>query len=115
MLKTFLLVSLTLILLVLIPIQVNAQIVGGGVTACEAQPTLEDRTADQLRAVSQDIAIQCLTDKIAVIAFEETKSMFGWTAVDAFARSIYTIDDVISSGMGSEGNPTRFLVIMTKD
>jgi hypothetical protein len=104
-----------LALLMLFPIQVDAQIVGGGATACEAKPTLEDITTQQLRAVSQDIAVQCLTNKIAVIAFEETEAPFGWTAVDALARSNYTVDEVISSGMGSVGNPTRFFVIMTKD
>lgn len=101
--------------LMLIPIQVNAQIVGGGTTACEAQPALEDITTQQLHAVSQDVAVQCLTDKVAVVAFEETDAPLGWTAVDALARSNYTVNDVVSSGLGSVGNPTRFFVIMTTD
>jgi hypothetical protein len=109
----FLLASLTPFIPV--PNQVSAQIAGGGITACEAQPALEDITTQQLQVVSQDVAVQCLTDKVAVIAFEETKAPFGWTAVDALTRSNYTIDDVISSGLGSVGNPTRFFVIMTKD
>lgn len=84
-------------------------------TVCDTVPSLEEKVAQQLRNVSQDIVIECLTDKIAVFAFEEIKSMFGWTAVDAFTKSNYTVKDVVSSGMGTEANPTRFFVVMTRD
>ena len=73
------------------------------------------RVSPANREFSEDVAVQCLTDKIAVVAFEETKSMFGWTAVDALTRSNYTVDDVVSSGLGSVGNLARFFVVMTKD
>jgi hypothetical protein len=63
---------------------------------------LEDITTKQLAALGTgNVAIQCLTENIAVIAFEETISPIGWTAVDAFAKSYYTVDDVVPSGMGS--------------
>ena len=97
--------------LVLIPNQVIAQ----PTAPCEALPTLEEKTAQQLRLVGQEVIIECLTDKVAVIAFEEIKSRFGWTAIDAFAKSNYTFADIVPSGMGTEGNPTRFFVVMTKD
>lgn len=53
--------------------------------------------------------------RIAVVAFEETKAQFGWTTVGAFRRSNYTVDDVVSSGMGTVANLTRFFVVMSKD
>jgi hypothetical protein len=97
--------------LVLISDQVSAQ----PTAACEALPTLEEKTAQQLRLVSREVVIECLTDEVAVIAFEEINSKFGWTAIDAFAKSNYTFNDIVPSGMGTEGNPTRFFVVMTKD
>ena len=95
----------------LIPNQVGAQ----PTAPCEALPTLEEKTAQQLRLVGQEIVIECLTDKVVVFGFEETKSMFGWIAMDAFAKSNYTFADIVPSGMGTEGNPNRFFIIMTKD
>jgi hypothetical protein len=37
-----------------------------------------------------------------------------WLAVDAVKHYGYTVDDIATSGMGSQGNPTRFYAVMSK-
>lgn len=37
-----------------------------------------------------------------------------WEAVDKMSKAGYVLEDVTSSGMGSQGNPTRFYAIMVK-
>lgn len=37
-----------------------------------------------------------------------------WKAIDVVKHYGYTINDVTTSGMGSQGNPTRFYAIMSK-
>ena len=37
-----------------------------------------------------------------------------WLAVDAVKHYGYSVDDIATSGMGSQGNPTRFYAIMSK-
>lgn len=37
-----------------------------------------------------------------------------WEAVDKVSKAGYVLEDVTSSGMGSQGNPTRFYAIMVK-
>ena len=52
-------------------------------------------------------------DEDSLLVVNGTLAPF-WDAVDS-ARSVgYVLDDVTTSGMGSQGNPTRFYAIMTK-
>jgi hypothetical protein len=37
-----------------------------------------------------------------------------WKAIDIIKQYGYTVDDVTTSGVGSQGNPTRFYAIMSK-
>lgn len=37
-----------------------------------------------------------------------------WTAIEIVKQNGYTLNEVTTSGMGSQGNPTRFYAIMTK-
>lgn len=37
-----------------------------------------------------------------------------WKAIDAVKHYGYSINDIATSGMGSQGNPTRFYAVMSK-
>jgi hypothetical protein len=37
-----------------------------------------------------------------------------WNAIDVVKHYGYSLSDVTTSGMGSQGNPTRFYAIMSK-
>ena len=37
-----------------------------------------------------------------------------WLAVDAVKHYGYSVDDITTSGMGSQGNPTRFYAVMSR-
>jgi hypothetical protein len=37
-----------------------------------------------------------------------------WKAIDAVKHYGYSVNDIATSGMGSQGNPTRFYAIMSK-
>jgi hypothetical protein len=52
-------------------------------------------------------------DENTLIISNGTLSPF-WTAIDLAKRYGYTLNDVTTSGMGSQGNPTRFFAIMSK-
>jgi hypothetical protein len=93
------------------PIQSYAQVVGGGTTACESNVA---KVTELIAPVVSNVGLQCATEKVVVIVFEETNSQWGWTAVELLAKANYTLTDVTTSGLGSEGNPTRFYAIMTK-
>jgi hypothetical protein len=50
-----------------------------------------------------------------VLTFYETESRYGWEAIDLLEDSYgYKLDSVLSSGMGSVSNPTRFFAVMSK-
>jgi hypothetical protein len=52
-------------------------------------------------------------DENTLLLSNGTLSPF-WTAIDVAKRYGYTLNDVTTSGMGSQGNPTRFYAIMSK-
>jgi hypothetical protein len=43
-----------------------------------------------------------------------TQNPFFWQAVDGFKAQGYTIDSVLLSGQGSQGNPHEFSVVMSR-
>jgi hypothetical protein len=50
-----------------------------------------------------------------ILTFYETESRYGWEAIDLLEDSYgYKLDSVLSSGMGSVGNPTRFFAVLSK-
>jgi hypothetical protein len=50
-----------------------------------------------------------------ILTFYETESRYGWEAIDLLEDSYgYKLDSVLSSGMGSVANPTRFFAVMSK-
>ena len=52
-------------------------------------------------------------DEDALLLSNGTMTPF-WHAIDVVAHYGYNLDNVATSGMGSQGNPTRFYAIMSK-
>jgi hypothetical protein len=52
-------------------------------------------------------------DEDALLLSNGTITPF-WNAIDVVEHYGYHLDDVATSGMGSQGNPTRFYAIMSK-
>jgi hypothetical protein len=48
-----------------------------------------------------------------LVSINGTTASF-WEAIDFMKHYGYSLVDVTTSGMGSQGNPTRFYAIMTK-
>ena len=94
---------------IFLPIQVYAQI--QETTACDSQSSSISALIEQ---VSSNVSLECATEKVVAIVFDETHSKWGWTAIDALAEAGYTLSDVTASGIGSPGNPTRLFAILTK-
>jgi len=94
---------------ILLPIQVNAQT--QETTACDSQLPSISALIEQ---VSSNVNLECATEKVVAIVFDETHSKWGWTAIDALAKAGYTLSDVTASGIGIPGNPTRLYAILTK-
>ena len=67
------------------------------------------------------IEVEYQSDSVVVLKGEEgillatngTMSAL-WLAIDVVEHYGYSLTDVTTSGMGSQGNPTRFYAIMTK-
>jgi hypothetical protein len=74
-----------------------------------------------LQSLTPFIDVEYQSDSVVVIKGEEgilvatngTMSSF-WQAIDIAKHYGYTLGEVTTSGMGSQGNPTRFYAIMTK-
>ena len=72
-------------------------------------------------AVSPLIEVEYQGESIIVLKAEEdtlllTNSSMSpfWKAIDAVKHYGYSLSDVTTSGMGSQGNPTRFYAVMSK-
>ena len=52
-------------------------------------------------------------DEDTLLISNGTMSPF-WNAIDVVKHYGYTVDEVATSGMGSQGNPTRFYAIMSR-
>ena len=52
-------------------------------------------------------------DEDTLLISNGTMSPF-WNAIDVVKHYGYTVDEVATSGMGSQGNPTRFYAIMPR-
>ena len=102
--------------------------IGGSFSHSEAQ----QNTAPVLRPPSVDIkaiilsvsplinveyqgesAVILKADEDALLLSNGTITPF-WNAIDVVEHYGYNLDDVTTSGMGSQGNPTRFYAIMSK-
>jgi hypothetical protein len=61
------------------------------------------------------VLIECTTTNLIVLRFDETASELGWNIIEHFqTKGNFTPNDITASGMGSQGNTTRFYVVMSK-
>jgi hypothetical protein len=57
---------------------------------------------------------QCVTNSTIVFSFEEENTIWGWSIIELLkTRAGFTVDEIVPSGLGSVGNPTRFYVVMS--
>lgn len=87
-------------------------------------PVLQPSTVDIkqiLISVSPLIEVEYKSGSIVVLKADEDTLLLSngtvapfWHAIDIVKSHGYTLSDVTTSGMGSQGNPTRFYAIMTK-
>ena len=88
------------------------------------KPVLKPPTIDVkalLFSMSPLIAVEYQTNSMVVLKADEESllSLNGtimpfWNAIDIVKHYGYSLDDVTTSQMGSQGIPTRFYVIMSK-
>ena len=89
-----------------------------------AAPTIQPATVDIrqiLLPIFPLVEVEYQSGSIIVLKVDEntllisngTMSPF-WNAIDIVKHYSYTLNEVTTSGMGSQGNPTRFFAIMTK-
>lgn len=74
-----------------------------------------------LLKVSPLIDVEYQGESIVVLKADEDALLLSngtimpfWNAIDVVEHYGYNLDDVATSGMGSQGNPTRFYAIMSK-
>ncbi len=49
-----------------------------------------------------------------VFSFEEENTIWGWSIIELLkTRAGFSVDEIVPSGLGSVGNPTRFYVVMS--
>jgi hypothetical protein len=57
---------------------------------------------------------QCISNSTIVFSFEEENAIWGWSIIELLkTRATFSVDEIVSSGVGSVGNPTRFYVVMS--
>jgi hypothetical protein len=81
---------------------------------CDSQKE-SDLVSGLGNTIRNEVSIECATTNLIILRFEETGASLGWNAIEHFkTKGNFTIDDITASGMGSQGNPTRFYAIMSK-
>jgi hypothetical protein len=82
-------------------------------------PTIDIK--DIILTVSPLIDVEYQGESVVVLRAEENALLLSngtlipfWNAIDVVKHYGYSLNDVTTSGMGSQGNPTRFYAIMSK-
>lgn len=82
-------------------------------------PTIDIK--DILLTVSPLIDVEYQGESVIVLKAEENALLLSngtltpfWNAIDVVKHYGYLLNEVTTSGMGSQGNPTRFYAIMSK-
>ena len=103
-------------------------IIWGSFSYSEAQqntaPVLRPPSVDIkaiILSVSPLINVEYQGESIVVLKADEDALLLSngtitpfWNAIDVVEHYGYNLDDIATSGMGSQGNPTRFYAIMSK-
>lgn len=82
-------------------------------------PTVDIKSI--LRPVTSLVTVEYQSDSLVVLNTHEdimlgvngTMTIF-WYTIDNVKQYGYSLSDVTTSGMGSQGNPTRFYAVLTK-
>ena len=76
---------------------------------------------DIVFSVSPLIEVEYQGESIVVLKADEDTLLVAngkispfWKAIDAVKHYGYSVNDIPTSGMGSQGNPTRFYAVMSK-
>lgn len=76
---------------------------------------------DIMLTVSPLIDVEYQGESVVVLKADENALLLSngtlmpfWNAIDLVKHYGYSLNDVTTSGMGSQGNPTRFYAIMSK-
>ena len=81
--------------------------------ACE-KGTSNEVTLNIIETSRARATFQCVTNSTIVFSFEEEDAIWGWSIIELLKTGAdYTVDEIVPSGLGSVGNPTRFYVIMS--
>jgi hypothetical protein len=74
-----------------------------------------------IMSVSPLINVEYQGESIVVLKADEDALLLSngtitpfWNAIDVVKHYGYSLNDVTTSGMGSQGNPTRFYAVMSK-
>jgi hypothetical protein len=115
--KKFLIITGIIIMLIaILPVLVEGQLA----SIPRINPPAVDIKAIILSKIPL-IDIEYQSDSMIVLrGYEETllatngTMMPFWNAIDIVKHYGYSLDEVATSGMGSQGNPTRFYAVMSK-
>jgi hypothetical protein len=81
--------------------------------ACE-EGTDNEVILDIVKTSKSRATFQCITNSTIVFSFEEENAVWGWSIIELLkTRASFSLAEIVSSGLGSVGNPTRFYVIMS--
>jgi hypothetical protein len=83
-----------------------------GVSVCNAGYS-NGTLSEIVHSIPADI--QCNTERTVIFVFDETHVLDGWESIVILkSKAGFHLDQIITSGMGSVGNPTRFYALMSK-
>jgi hypothetical protein len=86
----------------------------------QSNTEIQKQIEDSLIELYPSVEIEYNGNSTVVLKAEEkfllqTEGNLGplWNAIDKVSQFGYTLEEITTSGMGSEGNPTRFYAIMS--
>jgi hypothetical protein len=87
----------------------------------QGQPTPSMDMREVFKSKNLFVNVEYLSATTAVLRAEEDVLLKSngtmipfWNAIDIVKQYGYSLDEITTSGMGSEGNPTRFYAVMSK-
>jgi hypothetical protein len=107
--------------IIIVPVAIVISLALSNITKAEAQPTSAFNVT-QLFQKNGLTFVNVISQGNSTIVFRSDEESFiipgaesqMGKAIDLLNHYGYKLDQVVTSGMGSQGNPTRFYVIMSK-
>lgn len=97
----------------------DALLENSGTTSSSTNLVCEEGTSNEsvlsiVKTSEARATFQCITNSTIVFSFEEENAVWGWSIMELLkTRATFSVDEIVSSGVGSVGNPTRFYVVMS--